>query len=164
MEEMLSMLGEGLTPIIVNFVIILAGLLFSYLGKKAGEWFDALSKREKVKTMKDLADRNQELASLAVQFAEQVGKNLNLHGKEKYELAKEKLIDSANKEGLNIDNADINLLIESSLASFNNAFADARKPVDSDEPELKEEIVDDAGVKIYEGEQIYGYDSDIQDL
>jgi len=126
MENILITLGEELTPIILNFVVVLVTLLFGYLGKKAGKLFDNLSERERVKTVIDLGHKHKEIVQSAVEFAEQVGKQLKLHGEEKFNLAKETAIASAQKEGIDISTADIDMLIESAVNAFNGGFSAIR--------------------------------------
>jgi len=126
MDEFLTSLGAELTPYIINFIVVLVGILFTYLGKKAGKLFDELADNKRVKTVVELGHKHKEIVQSAVEFAEQVGKKLQIHGEEKFELAKKTAIESARKEGIDLSTADLDMLIESAVNSFNKGFKDIK--------------------------------------
>lgn len=122
MDNFVEALVNGVTPLAVQLVVILVGLVFGYIGKEAGKFFNKLSKREDVKLAKEVLNRNRELVQDAVEFVEQEAKRLDLHGFEKFELAKQTVVEHAREAGVNISEQDINVLIEKAVLSINQGF------------------------------------------
>jgi len=104
--------------LLYDFLVLLATIAAGY----AVAW---LRKRLGVEGMKrieaELATK-QELAALAVRFAEQVYKDL--HGEEKYEKAADWLANQAEKLGLDVTPDEIKGLIEAALRAFKDEFGE----------------------------------------
>ncbi len=88
--------------------------------------------------------KGEEIAKLAVQYAEQVG--WADAGKDKYKLAKAQLVKQVSKRGIKLDEDDIDLLIEHAVKEMNKAkdlILDAEYVLDHYEPGIYIEEDDD---------------------
>lgn len=69
------------------------------------------------------------LATNAVKAVEQT--STELHGQEKFDLAKQKLVEMAKQQGLNINSAVIDTFIESAVKNMNEAYGKATTTTDT---------------------------------
>ena len=95
-----------LMPNIVEGLVIVLGFIFTRLGLVAKDWFDDQTKRA--------------LAEQTVQFVRQVGKSLGTD--EKFELAKETLIEELNDKKIKFTKLELQVLIESAYSGFKSAW------------------------------------------
>lgn len=95
-----------LMPSIIEGLVIVLGFIFTRLGLVAKDWFDDQTKRT--------------LAEQTVQFVRQVGKSLGTD--EKFELAKETLIEELNEKKIKFTKLELQVLIESAYAGFKSAW------------------------------------------
>lgn len=153
MEEFLVLLGSEVAPLINSLIITLIGVVFAFLGNQARRLVKRMADHEKVKEIQDSLRNNREIVQISVEYVEQIGQHLE--GKAKFELAKEKALEIAQEKGANISAQELEALIEQAVLGFKQGW------MSEGEDDLKEEIIDDAGVKLFKGEKIDGYDSDI---
>lgn len=111
MEALIMAVVENLLIIIVTLV---AGFVVAYLRKRLG--VEGMQRIEAELALK------QELAELAVRFAEQVYKDYK--GEEKYTAASMWLVDRASEAGLNIYKSEVKGLIEAALRAFKDEFGE----------------------------------------
>lgn len=109
MEDKLVQLAYDLLAILIP---VLAALAVEYLRRRLGT--------EKVKRIQEELAAKQELATLAVRFAEQVYRDL--HGPDKYQKAAEWLAARAGEHGLKLTADEIKGLIEAALRQLKDAF------------------------------------------
>lgn len=101
--------------LLLLIVTLAAAYLVVFLKKKVGT--------EKLKQIERELETKRELADIAVQFVEQVYKNV-LHGEEKYNKAAEWLSAQFKKLGLEFTDTEIKGLIEAAVRSFKDAFGE----------------------------------------
>lgn len=111
MEDKLLQLAYDLLAILIP---ALAALAVEYLRRRLGT--------EKVKRIQEELAAKQELATLAVRFAEQVYRDL--HGPDKYQKAAEWLAARAGELGLKVTPEEIKGLIEAALRAFKDEFGE----------------------------------------
>lgn len=107
-DKLLTLAGDLLAILVPIFV----GFAVEYLRRRLGT--------EKMKRIQEELTAKQDLALLAVRFAEQVYKDL--HGEEKYNKAAEWLIAQAAKWGLKLTTDEVKGLIEAALRELKDAF------------------------------------------
>lgn len=96
------------------YIIGILGILLSFLGAKLNLYLNAKIDEEKQSQIKDIVKG-------AVLFVEQVSKvNVELEGKEKYNLAKEKALNIINERGFTTTENELDMLIESFVISLTN--------------------------------------------
>ena len=92
-----------LQPYLIGILTVILG----YVGNKLRLYFDAKIETEKQEQIKDIVKG-------VVAFVEQVAKvDVELKGKEKFNLAKEKAVLLLNEKGFVISEVELNMLIES---------------------------------------------------
>ena len=104
-EALMEVIWELIGVALVGIAGVVAQKLSKYLNRQ--EWFEALLEKE-------------ELAGLAVAFAEQAYKEAM--GPEKYKYAKEWLTAQLNRRGLDVQQAEIEGLIESAVSEFKRGW------------------------------------------
>lgn len=114
-SEVVNQLIQILLPILATF---LTGL-FTYIGTRLKKVYEEKANTETAKTV----------AQDAVKFVEQVYKDL--HGKEKLEKATQQVSEILQSKGINISDAEINMLIESAVYGLNEGwFSDTTKQIE----------------------------------
>ncbi len=99
-----------LQPYLVGILTVILG----YVGNKLRVYFDAKIETEKQEQIKDIVKG-------VVAFVEQVAKfDLELVGKEKYNLAKEKAVLLLNEKGLVVSETELDMLIEAFVLELLN--------------------------------------------
>ena len=89
------------------YVISILAVLLSYLGARLNKFLNSRIEKDKQEQIKDIVKG-------VVAFVEQVAKfDLELVGKEKYNLAKEKAVLLLNEKGLVVSETELDMLIES---------------------------------------------------
>lgn len=111
-------MGELVMNLAYDLLILLAtaaaALLIAWLKKRLGV--------EGVNKVKAELEAKQELAALAVRFAEQFYNDL--HGEEKYQKAAEWLSTRAGELGLKVAPGEVKGLIEAALRAFKDEFGE----------------------------------------
>ncbi|GIN23136.1 phage holin, LLH family [Siminovitchia fordii] len=105
MEEIQAQLISAAITIIVTCIGIVSG----YAGKFLRERFSV-----------ERLDRSKKYAEIAVQFVEQIGQDLN--SKQKFEIAKKRLVLMLNHNNIKISNDEMDALIEAMVAEMNRSF------------------------------------------
>lgn len=111
-SEIVNQLIQILLPILATF---LTGL-FTYIGTRLK---NAYEQKVNTETAKVVVEN-------AVRFVEQVYKDL--HGKEKLEKAVEQVSQVLASKGINLSEAEINMLIESAVYGLNEGWFELKEP------------------------------------
>lgn len=111
MDEFIVNLAYDATAIILP---VLAALVVELIRRKLG--------LEKMKKIQEELQAKQELAALAVRFAEQAYKDL--HGEDKYNQAADWLAARARERGIKITSSEIKGLVEAALRAFKDEFGE----------------------------------------
>ncbi|MGB9780603.1 phage holin [Caldanaerobacter sp.] len=101
--------------LLLLIVTLAAAYLVAFLKKKVGA--------EKLKQIEIELETKQELAAIAVQFVEQVYRDV-LKGEEKYNKAAEWLVNQFKKLGLEFTDAEVKGLIEAAVRAFKDTFGE----------------------------------------
>lgn len=102
----------------------LAALAVEYLRRRLGT--------EKMRKIQEELAAKQNLASLAVRFAQQAYKDL--HGPEKYQKAAEWLAARAAEHGIKLTADEVKGLIEAALRTFKDEFGEEWAKIGQEEP------------------------------
>ena len=132
-SEVVNQLIQILLPILATF---LTGL-FTYIGTRLKNAYE-----QKVNT-----ETARVVVENAVRFVEQVYKDL--HGKEKLEKAVEQVSQVLASKGINLSEAEINMLIESAVYGLNEGWFELKEPktvVIDDSSNATEVVVKDSEV------------------
>lgn len=111
-SEVVNQLIQILLPVLATF---LTGL-FTYIGTRLK---NAYEQKVNTETAKVVVEN-------AVRFVEQVYKDL--HGKEKLEKAVEQVSQILASKGINLSQAEINMLIESAVYGLNEGWFELKEP------------------------------------
>lgn len=111
-SEVVNQLIQILLPVLATF---LTGL-FTYIGTRLK---NAYEQKVNTETAKVVVEN-------AVRFVEQVYKDL--HGKEKLEKAVEQVSQVLTSKGINLSEAEINMLIESAVYGLNEGWFELKEP------------------------------------
>ena len=111
-SEVVNQLIQILLPVLATF---LSGL-FTYIGTRLK---NAYEQKVNTETAKVVVEN-------AVRFVEQVYKDL--HGKEKLEKAVEQVSQVLASKGINLSEAEINMLIESAVYGLNEGWFELKEP------------------------------------
>ena len=111
-SEIVNQLIQILLPVLATF---LTGL-FTYIGTRLK---NAYEQKVNTETAKVVVEN-------AVRFVEQVYKDL--HGKEKLEKAVEQVSQVLASKGINLSEAEINMLIESAVYGLNEGWFELKEP------------------------------------
>lgn len=111
-SEVVNQLIQILLPVLATF---LTGL-FTYIGTRLK---NAYEQKVNTETAKVVVEN-------AVRFVEQVYKDL--HGKEKLEKAVEQVSQVLASKGINLSEAEINMLIESAVYGLNEGWFELKEP------------------------------------
>lgn len=132
-SEVVNQLIQILLPVLATF---LTGL-FTYIGTRLK---NAYEQKVNTETAKVVVEN-------AVRFVEQVYKDL--HGKEKLEKAVEQVSQVLASKGINLSEAEINMLIESAVYGLNEGWFELKEPetvVIHDSSNASEVVVKDSEV------------------
>lgn len=132
-SEIVNQLIQILLPVLATF---LTGL-FTYIGTRLK---NAYEQKVNTETAKVVVEN-------AVRFVEQVYKDL--HGKEKLEKAVEQVSQVLASKGINLSEAEINMLIESAVYGLNEGWFELKEPetvVIDDSSNATEVVVKDSEV------------------
>lgn len=159
MEELLVLLGSEVAPLVNSIIVTLIGVIFAFLGVQARSLMKRVENHERIKQIKDSLENNKELVKIAVDYAEQIGNHLK--GEAKFDLARTKALELFADKGINISEQELEALIEQMVFGFKQGYNEELDRELEESQGFSEEIVDGAGVKLFKGEKIDGYDSDI---
>ena len=95
-------------PEVLKFIGVLVGLLLSFLIEKVRKYVEQQKNSDIIK----------DVTNHTVKYVEQVFKDI--HGKEKLEKAKNKIIDLLAKKKIVLTDEEIEILIESAVNTMNN--------------------------------------------
>lgn len=121
---------QALTPALVSVVVVILG----YVAKIAGVAIKQVADKYEIKAK---LDANKTIVDLSVKYAQQVFKEAK--GEEKYEQAKEKALEIMNQKGIHISDAELNMLIEASVANFKKGLTEPVDPIQFNIVESKTE-------------------------
>lgn len=128
---------QALTPALVSVAVVILG----YVAKIAGVAIKQVADKYEIKAK---LDANKTIVDLSVKYAQQVFKEAK--GEEKYEQAKEKALEIMNQKGIHISDAELNMLIEASVANFKKGLTEPVDPIqfnivesETEQPETKAE-------------------------
>lgn len=114
---------EQVGPLLMQLVVIIVGIASTWLGVKAGMVQDKIKQSKELENFKKVLEANRELASITVEYVEQVGKVLT--SDEKKALAREKFLSFAEERGIEISETELDVLIEQAVHSFNRGLDDS---------------------------------------
>lgn len=111
---------QALTPALVSVVVVILG----YVANIAGVAIKQVADKYEIKAK---LDANKTIVDMSVKYAQQVFKEAN--GEEKYEQAKDKALEIMNQKGIHISDAELNMLIEASVANFKKGLTQPVDPI-----------------------------------
>lgn len=111
---------QALTPALVSVVVVILG----YVANIAGVAIKQVADKYEIKAK---LDANKTIVDMSVKYAQQVFKEAN--GEEKYEQAKDKALEIMNQKGIHISDAELNMLIEASVANFKKGLSQPVDPI-----------------------------------
>lgn len=111
---------QALTPALVSVVVVILG----YVANIAGVAIKQVADKYEIKAK---LDANKTIVDMSVKYAQQVFKEAN--GEEKYEQAKNKALEIMNQKGIHISDAELNMLIEASVANFKKGLSQPVDPI-----------------------------------
>lgn len=114
MEDLLLQLAYDLLAVLIP---VLAAMAVEFMRRRLGI--------ENLKKIQQTLEAKQEIALLAVRFAEQAFKDL--HGQEKYDKAAEWLSARVQENGFDISDEEIQGLIEAALRKLKDEFSEEWK-------------------------------------
>lgn len=106
MEELVS----AIQPALLNLVTVCVTCLFGYIGVKVKQTY----------TQHIDTDTKKKVVDSTVNYIEQV--YTDVHGADKFELAKDKVVSVLNEKGINISEEEIEMLIESAVYGLNKGW------------------------------------------
>ena len=121
MEEILGTLATEVTPLIITAVVLLVGIISSFLGVQAKKVLNKIENHEEMSIIRQALENNKEIVKMSVDYVEQIGKHLK--AEEKFELAKAKAVDIANQKGISITDQELEVLIEQAVMGFKEGFS-----------------------------------------
>lgn len=104
---------QAITPALISLVTAILGYATYILGK-------FLKSQSEKYDIKEKFDTNKAIVDISVKYVSQVFKDAG--GAEKYEQAKNKALEIMEEKGIHITDAELNMLIEASVASFNKGM------------------------------------------
>lgn len=112
---------QALTPALVALAVAILG----YVANIAGNAIKQVADKYEIKAK---LDANKTIVDMSVKYVQQVFKEAN--GEEKYEQAKEKALEIMAQKGIHISDAELNMLIEASVANFKKGLLEPTKPIE----------------------------------
>lgn len=150
MEELTSTLLSEVAPLLTTAVVLLVGIISSFLGMQAKKVLNKIETREEMSTVREALENNKEIVKMSVDYVEQIGKHLK--AKEKFELAKDKAVQIANEKGITITEQEMEVLIEQAVIGFKEGFSGKDEVVEAslDDKEFEKGALDVEGDVIQE--------------
>nr|DAQ00250.1 MAG TPA: holin [Caudoviricetes sp.] len=111
---------QALTPALVSVAVVILG----YVANIAGVAIKQVADKYEIKAK---LDANKTIVDMSVKYAQQVFKEAK--GEEKYEQAKEKALEIMGQKGIHISDAELNMLIEASVANFKKGLSEPVDPI-----------------------------------
>ena len=106
---------QAVTPALLALLVAIIG----YLAKIAGTQAERVANKYAIKAK---LEANKTIVDLSVKYVQQVFKDAD--GKTKYEEAKNKALEIMGEKGISITDAELNMLIEASVANFKKGMAE----------------------------------------
>ena len=106
---------QAITPALLALLVAIIG----YLAKIAGTQVQRVSDKYAIKAK---LDANKTIVDLSVKYVQQVFKEAD--GETKYNEAKNKALEIMSEKGIKITDAELNMLIEASVANFKQGMAE----------------------------------------
>ncbi len=106
---------QAITPILLASLVAIIG----YLAKIAGIQVQRVADKYAIKAK---LDANKTIVDLAVKYVQQVFKEAD--GETKYNEAKNKALEILSEKGIKITDAELNMLIEASVANFKQGMTE----------------------------------------
>lgn len=111
---------QALTPALVSVAVVILGYVANIAGVAIKQVADKYEIKAKI-------DANKTIVDMSVKYAQQVFKEAK--GEEKYEQAKEKALEIMGQKGIHISDAELNMLIEASVANFKKGLSEPVDPI-----------------------------------
>lgn len=118
--DLLNVILEQLMPLLEQAVIIVFGIITTWLGFQAKKVVDKINNSKEMENIKAKLENNKELALISVEYVEQVAKHLV--NDEKKELAKIKFLEFAEQYGIVISDTELDTLIEQAVHAFKTGY------------------------------------------
>ena len=122
-------LVQAITPILLALLVAIVG----YLAKIAGIQVQRVADKYAIKAK---LDANKTIVDLAVKYVQQVFNEAD--NKTKYNEAKNKALEILSEKGIKITDAELNMLIEASVANFKQGM---KEIVTLENPSIGENVV-----------------------
>ncbi|ADM73682.1 holin [Lactococcus phage 949] len=120
---------QAITPILLALLVAIIG----YLAKIAGIQVQRVADKYAIKAK---LDANKTIVDLAVKYVQQVFNEAD--NKTKYNEAKNKALEILSEKGIKITDAELNMLIEASVANFKQGMTET---VTLEAPSIRENVV-----------------------
>lgn len=120
---------QAITPILLASLVAIVG----YLAKIAGIQVQRVADKHAIKAK---LDANKTIVDLAVKYVQQVFNEAD--NKTKYNEAKNKALEILSEKGIKITDAELNMLIEASVANFKQGMSET---VTLKNPSIEENVV-----------------------
>lgn len=120
---------QAITPILLALLVGIIG----YLAKIAGIQVQRVADKYAIKAK---LDANKTIVDLAVKYVQQVFNEAD--NKTKYNEAKNKALEILSEKGIKITDAELNMLIEASVANFKQGMTET---VTLENPSIEENVV-----------------------
>lgn len=106
---------EQLTSVALNAVLSVLAVVATVAVRKFKSWLEAKAGLEGVRTVEIIAKN-------AVNTIEQISKDKDIRGREKYENAKNLALEALNANGINVSQVELSIAIESAVKQMNDAW------------------------------------------
>ena len=111
---------EALMEALKDLILAALTLAITFAANAIRTWFEENKENKKLQSINEALTANEKVVSIAVAAIEQTV--THLHGDEKAEAAKDKVIAILNEKGLPVSEAEIDALIQKSVKEMNDAF------------------------------------------
>lgn len=106
---------EQLTQVLLNGALSILAILVGVMIDRLRKWVEAKAGLAGVKTVEIIAKN-------VVNAVEQISKDKDINGKEKFDSAQRMALDILNANGVNVSLAELNAAIESAVKAMNDSW------------------------------------------
>lgn len=124
---MIDDLMTQLQPLIINAAITILTAVATYIGVMVKNFI-----QEKVNS-----EEKKKIVETTCRYINQIYKDLD--GPDKFEKAKESILQQLNEKGINITDLELEVLIESTVNSFKDGLTSETKKTEEEKPEEKKD-------------------------
>lgn len=111
---------EALMEALKDLIMAVLSIAITFAANAIRVWFKENKENKKLQSINEMLIANEKVVAIAVAAVEQTV--AHLHGYEKAEAAKDKVIAILNEKGLPVSEVEIDALIEKSVKEMNDAF------------------------------------------